>query len=137
MLAWLVVAWLATTPIPLATQVATAFWIVFLVFTNLAFGTLRSIQAPRKVARAQTRQVRPVAQSKTTGLLVLAVLFGSILLQIPVTYLCRQFHNPWLAALIFAPLAAVAAAAYALLLNNVDGLMLTHRDTFAQELVGN
>jgi ABC-2 type transport system permease protein len=133
-LAWLIVAWLATAPIPLSTQIATVFWIAFIVFSNLAFGTLRSIQAPRKVALAQTRQLRPVAQSKTTGLLVLAVLIGCILLQIPVTYLCRRFHNPWLAAAIFAPLAVVAISMYALLLRNVDRLMLTHRDTLAQEL---
>jgi ABC-2 type transport system permease protein len=135
-LAWLIVSWLATAPIPPATRVATVFWVGFVVFANLAFGTLRSIQAPRKVALAQTRQMRPVAQSKTSGLLVLAMLFGCILLQVPVTLLCRHFHNPWLAAAIFAPLAAVAVAAYALLLHSVDRLILTNRDTFAQELVG-
>jgi hypothetical protein len=64
------------------------------------------------------------------------MLFGCILLQVPVTLLCRHFHNPWLAAAIFAPLAAVAVAAYALLLHSVDRLILTNRDTFAQELVG-
>jgi ABC-2 type transport system permease protein len=136
-LAWLIVAWLAAAPIPLATQVATAFWVAFVIFANLAFGTLRSIQAPRKVALAQTRQMRPVAQSKTSGLLVLAVLFGCILLQFPVTYLCRRFHTPWLAAGIFATLAAAGFGAYALLLKNADRLVLNHRDTFAQELVGN
>ena len=135
-LAWLIVVWLANAPIPLATQVASALWVAFIVFANLAFGTLRSIQAPRKVALAQTRQMRPVAQSKTSGLLVLAVLFGCILLQFPVTYLCHRFHNPWLAAGIFAPLAVVAVGAYALMLKNADRLILNNRDTFTQELCG-
>lgn len=133
-LAWCLVAWLATAPIPLATQVSTLFWVVFMLFANLAFGTLRSIQSPRKVSIAQARRMRSPSAGKTSGLLVLAILFGSFLLQIPVTMLCQHFDNLWLAALIFAPLAAVAVSAYALLLANVDHLILTHRDLFAEEL---
>ena len=133
-LAWCAVSLLATAPIPLANQISTLFWVVFMLFANLAFGTLRSIQAPRKIAIAQARRMRSPSADKTTGLLVLAILFGSFLLQIPVTLLCRHFHNPWLGAVIFAPLAAVAVAAYILLLANADRLILTHRDTFAQDL---
>ena len=70
-----------------------------LFFANLTLGTLRSIQAPRKVALAQTRQLRTPPASRTSGLLVLAVIVGSMLLQVPVTLLCHHFHNPWLAAL--------------------------------------
>jgi hypothetical protein len=80
--------------------------------------------------------MRTPPASKTSGLLVLAILFGSILLQIPVTLLCSHFHNPWLAVWIFAPLAAAAVGAYALLLNNADRLILTYRDVFAAELCG-
>ena len=133
---WLVVMALAAAPIPLADQVSTFFWVVFVLFSNLALGTLRSIQSPRKIAIAQARRVRNPTASKTSGLLVLAILFGSMLLQVPVALLCRQFHNLWLGAAIFAPLAAAAVAAYALLLANADRLILTHRDTFAQELCG-
>jgi hypothetical protein len=127
---------LATAPIPLSTQISAVFWIAFMLFANLALGTLRSIQAPRKVAIAQARRVRNPSASRTSGLLVLAILIGSMLLQIPVTLLCEHFDNSWLAALIFAPLAAAAVAAYALLLLNADRLILTHRDLFAQELCG-
>ena len=133
-LAWVVVMALATVPIPLANQVSTFFWVVFILFANLAFGTLRSIQSPRKIAIAQARRMRNPSASKTSGLLVLDILLGSMLLQVPVTLLCRHFHNLWLGAAIFAPLAAIAVAAYALLLSNADRLVLTHRDTFAQEL---
>ena len=135
-LAWGLVSVLATAPIPFATQISTVFWIVFMLFANLALGTLRSIQAPRKIAIAQARRVRNPSASKTSGLIVLAILFGSMLLQLPVTLLCQHFHNPWLAAVIFAPLAAAAVAVYALLLSNADHLILTHRDTFAQDLCG-
>ena len=133
-LAWCVVAAVATVPIPLSTQISTFLWVIFMLFANLTLGTLRSIQAPRKITLAQARRMRSPTAGKTSGLLVLAILFGSILLQVPVTLICRHFHNPWLAVVIFAPLAAIAVAAYALLLANVDRLILTHRDTFAQEL---
>jgi ABC-2 type transport system permease protein len=133
-LAWCVVAAVATVPIPLSMQISTFLWVIFMLFANLTLGTLRSIQAPRKISIAQARRMRSPATGKTSGLLVLAILFGSILLQVPVTLICRHFHNPWLAVVIFMPLAAVAVAAYALLLSNADRLILTHRDTFAQEL---
>jgi ABC-2 type transport system permease protein len=135
-LAWCVVFVLATAPIPLSAQLSAAFWILFILFANLTLGTLRSIQAPTKIALAQARKMRTPPASKTSGLLVLAILFGSILLQIPVTLLCSHFHNPWLAVWIFAPLAAAAVGAYALLLNNADRLILTYRDVFAAELCG-
>jgi ABC-2 type transport system permease protein len=132
--AWCLATVLAAAPIPLAIHVSTFFWIVFMLFSNLAFGTLRSIQSPRKVAIAQARRMRNPSASKSSGLLVLAILLGSMALQVPVTLLCRHFHNLWLGAAIFAPLAAIAVAAYALLLSNADRLILTHRDTFAHEL---
>jgi len=133
-LAWCVASVLATAPIPLSTQLSTFFWVVFVLFANLTLGTLRSIQAPRKITLNQARALRTPAANRTSGLLVLAVLFGSMLLQVPVMYLCRHFHNAWLGPAIFAPLAAVSVAVYALLLQNADHLILTHRDTFAEEL---
>ncbi len=135
-LAWLVVLLIASAPLPLAVQVSAALWIVFILFTNLTLGTLRSIQSPRKIVPGQARKLRPGAASNTSALLVLAILFTSILLQVPVTLLCRHFHNLWLGAVIFAPLAAVAIVAYGMLLRNADSLILTHRDLFAEELCG-
>jgi ABC-2 type transport system permease protein len=135
-LAWYVVRFLAGEPIPLWLQVATIFWLAFVFFANLALGTVRSIQAPRKVALGQARRLRPAAQSKTTALLVLAMVFGCLLLQVPVTMLGGYLRLPWLAAAIFAPLAAIAATAYALMLKNVDRMILNHRDRFAEELCG-
>jgi len=135
-LAWTVVFAVATAPIPPAAQFSAGFWILFILFVNLTVGTLRSIQSPRKIALAQARRMRPAPASKTSGLIVLAILFGSVLLQVPVVILCRYFHNPWLAVWIFAPLAAAAIAAYAWLLQNSERLILSYRDQFAQELCG-
>lgn len=135
-LAWTVVFAVATAPIPPSAQLSAAFWILFILFTNLTVGTLRSIQSPRKISLAQARRMRPAPASKTSGLIVLAILFGCVLLQVPVVMLCRSFHNPWLAVWIFAPLAACAIAAYVWLLENAERLILTNRDQFAQELCG-
>jgi hypothetical protein len=51
-----------------------------------------------------------------------------------VTLLCRIFHEPWLAAWIFGPLAAAAVLAYAVVLRNAEQLILGRRDLFAEEL---
>jgi hypothetical protein len=115
------------------TQVSAAFWTVFVIGINLTVGTLRSIQAPRKFVPGQARQAR-TPTGRTSGLLVLALFFGSILLQVPVTLLSRHFGQPWLGAIIFGPLALAAIAAYFLLLSSVESLILSHRDLMAEEL---
>ena len=134
--AWILVLTLAKDHIPLATNVAAAFWIIFVIGANLSLGTLRSIQAPRKFIPGQTRQIRAAPTNRTSGLLVVALLLGSIFLQVPVTLLCSHFGQPWLATVIFAPLAAAAIGSYVLLLRRADELVLNQRDLFAQELCG-
>jgi ABC-2 type transport system permease protein len=133
-LAWVLVSVLSRTPIPISAQISTAFWTVFVIATNLALGTMRSIQAPRKFVPGQTRQRRGTPTNRTSSLLILVVMIGSLALQLPVVYLSRHFHMPWLAVLIFGPLAVAAAAAYALLLHNAEQLILSHRDVLSEEL---
>ena len=134
LLAWGVVAVLTSTAIPLPAVTSAALWTVFVIAVNLTLGTMRSIQAPRRFIPGQTRQTRSTPVNRSSGLLVLAVLLGSIFLQFPVNILGSYFQQPWLAALIFAPLAAGAIIAYAVLLYNADRLILDHRDLFAEEL---
>ncbi len=133
-LAWALVSILARTPIPLSTQISTILWTVFVIAVNLALGTVRSIQAPRRIIPGQAQQRRTTPTNRTSGLLILLVLFGSMALQFPVTFLCRYFGNPWLGVWIFGPLAAASIAAYLLLLLNADRFVLAHRDVFAEEL---
>jgi ABC-2 type transport system permease protein len=133
-LAWAIICVLARVPIPVSTQISTAFWTVFVVAMNLALGTLRSIQAPRHFVPGQGRQLRATPTNRTSSLLVLAVLFGSMLLQIPVTMASSYCQQPWLAAWVFGPLAIAAIFAYALLLRSTEQLILAHRDGFAEEL---
>jgi ABC-2 type transport system permease protein len=134
-LAWIVICVLARAPIPVSTQISTALWAVFVVAMNLSIGTLRSIQAPRYFVPGQTRQLRAGAPAnRTSALLVLAVLFGSMLLQIPVALASKYLEQPWLAAWVFGPLAVAAILGYALMLRNAERLILAARDVFAEEL---
>jgi ABC-2 type transport system permease protein len=133
-LAWTLVNWLNRSPIPLATEASTAFWTIFVIMANVALGTLRSIQAPRKFVPGKVRQPRGTPTNRTSGLLIMLVLFGSMLLQAPVVLLGGFFQLPWLGVWVFAPLAVAAIGAYALLLRNAERLMLAHRDTLAEEL---
>jgi ABC-2 type transport system permease protein len=133
LLGWIIVLLVSRTTISLSMQISTALWLVFVVGTNLTVGTLRSIQAPRRFVPGQTPTAR-TPTNRTSGLLVLVILFCSILLQIPVTYLSRHYGYPWLAVLIFGPLAVAAIAAYAVLLRRADGLVNRYRDTLAEEL---
>jgi ABC-2 type transport system permease protein len=133
-LAWLLVSLLTRAPIPLAMQVSTGLWTIFVIAANLALGTMRSIQAPRRFIPGQMRGRQTTPTNRTSGLLILLVLFGSMALQFPVTLLSRYFGDPWLGAWIFGPLAAAAVMAYALLLRNAEQLIMAHRDVFAEEL---
>ena len=134
-LAWTIICVLARATIPVSVQISTAFWTVFVVAMNLAIGTVRSIQAPRYFVPGQTRQLRAAAPAnRTSALLVLAVLFGSMLLQIPVAFASNYLKQPWLAAWVFGPLAVAAIFAYVLILSDSERRIFAARDVFAEEL---
>ena len=132
--AWTIVCTLSRTSIPLSAQVSAALWTIFLVAANLAIGTLRSIQAPRRFVPGQGRALRATPNNRSSALLALAMLFGSAMLMVPVGMASYYLGEPWLGAFVFGPLAMVAVAAYALLLKNADRLILAYRDVFAEEL---
>jgi hypothetical protein len=67
---------------------------------------------------------------------VLAVVAGSLVLQVPVMRLSRHWHEPWLAVWVFGVLALAGIAGYVTMLKNVDGLVLRNRDVLEQELCG-
>jgi ABC-2 type transport system permease protein len=133
-LAWVLVSVLERTPIPFSTEASTFFWLVFVIALNLALGTLRSIQAPRKFNPAQTRRQRSTPTDRTSGLLMILVLFGSLMLQVPVGFLSHHLDLPWLGVWVFGPLAVAGVAVYVALLRNAERLILAHRDVFAEEL---
>jgi len=110
---------------------ATLLWVIFALFANLTFGNIRSLQAPQRVAVGKGLR-QPTSRSGT--LLTLVVLFSSLLLCIAVIWICQYFGYPWLPALIFLPLAAAAFAIYIIVLNRIDRIALTQRDTLIEAL---
>jgi ABC-2 type transport system permease protein len=133
--AWALVVLMAQHPIPLSAQVAAGLWLIFFVAANLAFGTLRSIQAPRRYIPGQSRQIKQTTPTnRTSSLLVLAVLLGGLILQAPVTYAGHHFHLPWLGAAVFSVLAASAVGLYVLLLDSAENLTVKYRDRLTEEL---
>jgi ABC-2 type transport system permease protein len=134
-MAWLLVLLLARRPIPLQVQLAAGLWLLFFVAANLALGTLRSIQAPRRFVPGQSRQLRQTTPAnRTSTLLVMAVLMGGLIFQVPITYAARYFKLPWLGVAVFAVLASTAVSLYALLLYSADELILKYRDRLTEEL---
>ncbi|MGP8252326.1 MAG: hypothetical protein ACLQHF_09845 [Terracidiphilus sp.] len=133
--AWGLVMLQAKGPTPLPVQVAAGLWLIFFVATNLAFGTLRSVQAPRRYIPGQSRQLKQTTPTnRTSGLLVLAVLLGGLVLQAPIAFAAHHFHLPWLGAAVFSVLAAAAVGCYVLLLRSAENLILKYRDSLTEEL---
>jgi hypothetical protein len=109
--------------------------LIFFVATNLSFGTLRSLQAPRRYIPGQSRQLKQTTPTnRTSALLVLAVLIGGLIIQAPVTYASHHFHLPWLGAAVFSVLAAGAVGSYVLLLRSAESLTMKYRDRLTEEL---
>lgn len=135
-LAWAIAASSSRLPIAPATQLATVLWLLFVLLMNLTAGTFRSIRAPRKFIAGQSSQMRSAPTGRTSALLAVALVIGSMLLQIPVLRLSRFLQLPWLSAWIFGALAMAGAAAYMLFLRKVDALVLRNRDLLEQELCG-
>jgi ABC-2 type transport system permease protein len=133
-LVWAIITALSRHPIPLPAQVSAACWTVLLIAANLAAGTVCSIKSPRRFVPGQMQRRRSATASRTSGLLVLLVLFGCMALEFPVVLLGQFLGEPWLAAWIFGPLAAGAVLAYAVVLENAAGMILKNRDVFAEEL---
>lgn len=133
--AWSLVMLLAQSPIPFSVEVAAGLWLIFFVGANLTFGTLRSIQAPRRYIPGQSRQLKQTTPTnKTSGLLVLAVLLGGLIVEAPVTFAAKHFHLPWLGAAVFSMLAAAAVGSYILLLRSAESLTMKYRDRLTEEL---
>ena len=135
-IAWLVVLFRSTASVPAAVQVSTAFWAAFVLFLCLRFGNSRSIQAPRYFIPGQQRATASAGKpaSRSGALVTLGILFGTLLVAFPVTWLAHSLRQPWLPAAVFAPCAALAFWSYTRLLQNADRLVLDNRDLFATEL---
>jgi ABC-2 type transport system permease protein len=110
---------------------ATICWLLFATFTNAAIGNLRSIIAPRRIdlMKASRKQI-----SQLSALLALAVIVACAAIGAAVLFLCSYLNRPWLMIPIFLALEIAAFIVYLQVLNRLDALALTHRETLTEEL---
>lgn len=126
----LLVVW--RQPPSAAILAATAMWFAFVLFTNLAFGNLRSILAPAKVdmGKIQRRQ----GTSQVSALIVIAVLIGSLAAGMVLLSLCRYLGHVWAAPAVLLGMAVAALLIYLRMLNRIGRLALDHRDGLIEAL---
>jgi ABC-2 type transport system permease protein len=115
----------------LVVALATIAWLLFATFLNAAVGNLRSVIAPRKVdlMKATRKQI-----SQLSALLALAVVAACAGLGASVVLLCNYLDRTWLMIPIFLALAIIAFVVYLQVLNRLDTLAVTHRETLTEEL---
>jgi ABC-2 type transport system permease protein len=110
---------------------ATICWLLFATFINAAIGNLRSLIAPRKVdlMKASRKQI-----SQLSALLALGMIAACAALGGAVVALATYLNRPWLMVPIFLTLAVIAFVVYLQVLNRLDAMALTHRESLAEEL---
>jgi ABC-2 type transport system permease protein len=125
-----VIAFVAHAP-SLVISLATICWLLFATFLNGAVGNLRSIIAPRKVdlMKASRKQI-----SQLSALLALAMIVACALIGAVVVFVSNYLDRSWLAIPIFLTLAVVAFVIYLQVLNRLDTLIQTNRETLTEEL---
>jgi ABC-2 type transport system permease protein len=125
-----VIVAVAHVPSPIV-LLATIAWLLFATFLNAAIGNLRSILAPRKVdlMKASRKQI-----SQLSALLSLAMIVACAGIGAAVLLLCNYLDRPWLMIPIFLTLAILAFIVYLQVLNRLDTVALTHRETLTEEL---
>jgi ABC-2 type transport system permease protein len=129
-LVWLAVCLVFRPPSPGVT-LATLAGLFFALLVNLSVGNLLSISSPKKIDFGTFGRQRATNLTVFTSFGVQIAIFGLAAL---VLLTARRFGRFWLATLLFLGLAAVALAAYALVLNRADRLAFDRRETLISEL---
>jgi ABC-2 type transport system permease protein len=110
---------------------ATLCWLIFAVLVNVTVGNLRSVIAPKKQDPSKVSR-RDVSQlSALIALLLLAVL---VALGAGILLLGKFTGIAWLPIAILLALAAGAGVLYVMALDQLDGVVQTHRETMIEEL---
>ena len=110
---------------------ATILAVVFGLFTNLIAGNLLSIFTPKKIDIGAFGRQRASTVTAFASLGVQALTIGLATVTVLVA---RSMHMLWIAIPIFAVLAAIAAAAYALVLSRIDGMAIGQRESLIDAL---
>ena len=129
-LVWLAVCFVFRRP-SLDVTLATLAGLFFALLVNLTVGNLLSLASPKKIDFGAFGRQRA---SNTTVFASFGVQIAVFVLAALTLLAARRHGEIWLATLIFLALAAIAAAAYALLLSRADQMALARRETLIAEL---
>lgn len=118
-------------PPPWDVVLATFTGVLFALLVSFTAGNLLSVYTPKKI------ELGTLGRQRASGVTALA----SIGIQAAVLGLCalglmlaRAAHHIWIAAVVFAVLAAIAAVVYFVVLDRMDALVLKRREVMLTEL---
>jgi ABC-2 type transport system permease protein len=127
---WLAVCFMFRPP-AVDVTLATVTGVAFAILLNLAAGNLLSLYTPKKIDYGTFGKQRASTTTVFVSLGIQAVVFGLTAITL---LIARLYGRIWLAAVIFAVLAGLAAIAYTFVLKQVDRIALDRRDAILVEL---
>jgi ABC-2 type transport system permease protein len=125
-----VIAFVAHPP-TLIIGLATVCWLLFATFINGAVGNLRSLIAPKKI---DLTKVSRKQASQLSVLIALGILVACLGIGAAIVLLANYLGRPWLTIPILLALAVASFIFYIQVLNRLDAIALTHRETLSEEL---
>lgn len=130
-----VVLWIAARlmfgPAPRGIVFATLAALLFAATVNFAVGDCLSLLSPKKIDLGMFGKQRAAGTTVLVGLAAQAIVFGLVALAFAVAYYFAEF---WVAVAINLTFAALAIAAYTILLNRIDNLARNRREAMIAEL---
>jgi hypothetical protein len=118
-------------PPSLVLFMATIFAVLFGFLANLIGGNLLSIFTPKKIDFGAFGRQRASTVTAFASLGIQALTIG---LAVATVVIARSMDMLWTSIPIFAVLAAVAGAGYALVLSRVDGMVIRQREALIEAL---
>jgi len=121
-----------SAPTPLDLAAATLAWSLFTLFLNMSIGNVRSILSPKALdpAKVRSQNVSGLNSLISLGTVAACVLLGALM-----SILCRYLSaSYWIAALVFAVLAALAFAVYTMVLRRIDAIATNNIESLTREL---
>jgi ABC-2 type transport system permease protein len=131
-----VVLWFAARmmfgPMPLGIVLITIAALLFAATVNFAVGDCLSLLSPKKIDFAVFGKQRAAGTTVFAGLIAQAIAFGFVALGFALAHHFGQF---WIAVVMNLAFAAVAIAAYIIVLGRIDGLARHRREAIISELL--
>jgi ABC-2 type transport system permease protein len=119
-------------PSSLGIVLATLAALVFAATVNFVVGDCLSLLSPKKIDFGVFGKQRAAGTTVFAGLFAQAAVFGLVALAFAIAHYLHEF---WIAAVINLAFAAVAIAAYAVLLIRIDTLARSRREAIISELI--